>query len=178
MQATVCVHVCVRIQYPHPRSTPIRTGSGRQAHTTTREIKHLLWLFWLKAKAQPTSKETDGSTVYRNWTGKQKCLFRNRSNYQQRNKYICLSTDAHVITACMQGSAWQQPDMWLQAEMVGGVDASYECHTGWDLLQRPTHSPGEEAQRLAAAFFRLYHSRCYLVEFAHRRLVLTLTLVS
>lgn len=101
MQATVCVHVCERIQYPHPRSTPIRTGSGRQAHTTTREIKHLLWLFWLKAKAQPTSKETDGSTVYRSWTGKQKCLFFSVAIInKETNTFVCQRMPMSSLNAC------------------------------------------------------------------------------
>lgn len=53
---------------------------------------------------------------------------------------------SHVMHPRMQGSPWQQPDMRLQAQMVGGVDAPHERHTGRDLLQRSANSPGEEAQ--------------------------------
>lgn len=67
------------------------------------------------------------------------------------------------IYFCMQGSAREQSDLWLQPQVAGGVDASHQCHSGPDLLQRATHSPREEDQRPAATFIWLHHHRFHLL---------------
>lgn len=63
----------------------------------------------------------------------------------------------------MQGSAREQSDLWLQAQVAGGVDTSHQCHSGPDLLQRAAHSPGEEDQWPAATFIWLHHHRYHLL---------------
>lgn len=59
-------------------------------------------------------EETDGATVSRNWKGIGNENFKNalfHDNCWQMNRYLV----AHVIHPHLQGSAWQQPDMRLQA---------------------------------------------------------------
>lgn len=52
--------------------------------------------------------------------------------------------------------------------MAGGVDAPYQRHAGWHLLQRAAHLPGEEAQWPGASLLWLHHIRCGLTAMVKR----------
>lgn len=115
-----------------------QTESGQQA-LTIQELEHLLWFSWLKASQWAKRQMVEQWAKTEQGPGAKKPPFKMHVSITIIDKLadVCIGwLTSHVMHPCMQGSPWQQPDMRLQAQMAGGVDAPHERHTGRDLLRR------------------------------------------